>query len=125
VDRPPAGGERWTFGCALDDRVLRGPAASHGGASAAGEGGGGEAAWHSAGAPPGQGWVDGCADLDTDGVADCTVTLVRSPSFTSDVSGWTALGDATLTWSAKNASTDLPSGAAELSSPSSLGRAQQ
>lgn len=112
------------FGCALDDRVLRARGESHGGASGAGEGRGGDA-WNSAGAPSAEGPVDGCADLDTDGVADCTTTLVRTPSFASDVSGWAAVGDATLAWSPKNAFTDLPSGAAELSSASSLGRAQQ
>lgn len=71
------------------------------------------------------GLVDGCADLDTDGVADCDVTLVATPSFTSDVSGWTPLDDAELTWHAKNALGDLPSGSARLSAASPRASAAQ
>jgi hypothetical protein len=40
----------------------------------------------------------GCADLDTDGVADCKSTLLETPSFTDDVSPWVAVGDAALSW---------------------------
>jgi hypothetical protein len=58
--------------------------------------------------------VDGCADLDTDGVADCNTTLVSNPSFSGDVSNWIPVGGATLTWDPKNALTDLPSGSAKL-----------
>jgi len=84
---------------------------SDGGSGAREPGGGGAG---EAGAAPTGGLVDGCADLDTDGIADCDVTLVETPSFTSDVNGWTPLEDAELTWDAKNALGDLPSGSARL-----------
>ncbi len=61
------------------------------------------------------GLVDGCADLDTDGIADCRVSLVTSPTFASDVSGWLPTDDAALIWDPKNALGDLPSGSAKLS----------
>jgi len=58
--------------------------------------------------------VNGCADLDTDMVADCTVTLVKNPTFKSDVVNWTAVDPATLAWDARNALGDTPSGCALL-----------
>jgi len=58
--------------------------------------------------------VNGCADLDTDMVADCTVTLVKNPTFKSDVAGWTAVAPATLAWDPRNALGDTPSGCALL-----------
>ena len=58
--------------------------------------------------------VNGCADLDTDGVADCTVTLVENPTFASDVESWAAVETATLAWDGQNALSDTPSGCALL-----------
>lgn len=65
----------------------------------------------SSGLPP---LVDGCADLDSDGVADCTVTRTQNSAFGRDVRGWTALGAASLTWDPDNALADTPSGCARL-----------
>jgi hypothetical protein len=108
--------------CALDDRQLElapeeeGSGASGGEDPGAGGGGsdgeGGTAG--TGGTGDMNGLVDGCADLDTDGVPDCTTTLVKNPSFASDVAGWTALTNATLTWDPRNALDDLPSGSARL-----------
>jgi len=58
--------------------------------------------------------VNGCADLDSDMVADCTVTLVKNPSFKSDVASWTAVDMAMLAWDPQNALADTPSGCALL-----------
>jgi hypothetical protein len=69
--------------------------------------------------------VDDCADLDTDGIADCKVTLVTTPNFTSDVEGWAAEGDAELSWDPKNALSDEPSGSAKLSGLATSVRALQ
>lgn len=128
--------------CSLDERELRHGgsgqgATDQGGAPSAGSGSGvpegGE------GATPGQGassgttggvndggdgsttpshlppLVGGCADLDTDGVGDCSVTLVRNPTFKTDVASWAKVGDSALDWNAKNALDDEPSGCAMLS----------
>jgi hypothetical protein len=108
--------------CALDDRQLElAPGEDHSGASggedpaAGGDGSAGEGGTAGTGGTGGtNGLVDGCADLDTDGVADCTTTLVKNPSFASDVTGWAPLTNATLTWDARNALEDLPSGSAKL-----------
>jgi hypothetical protein len=64
--------------------------------------------------PPLPPLVNGCADLDTDMVADCTVTLVKNPSFKSDVTDWTAVDTAKLAWDPRNALGDTPSGCALL-----------
>jgi hypothetical protein len=102
--------------CSVDERELvpapsevstAGASSGSGGAEA--EGGGGEAASNSGG-----GLVDGCADLDTDGVGDCGTTIVENPTFAEDVEGWEAAGGATLRWARKNALADLPSGSAEV-----------
>lgn len=69
--------------------------------------------------------VDGCADLDTDGVGDCTVTLVENPSFTTDVSGWTADGTSAWAWDPMNALDDAPSGSGKLSAGTLRGSATQ
>jgi hypothetical protein len=116
--------------CALDDRTLR---LSSGGVAGSGDAdtGGGEGPGNGGQGSGGSGQsgrgdlVDGCADLDTDGVADCTVTLVDTPSFESDVSGWVATGDAELSWDEKNALSDAPSGSAKLSSRTSIAHATQ
>jgi len=84
------------------------PGTDSGGAAGAEGGAAGDSA-------SGEGLVDGCADLDTDGVADCDATLVENATFRSDVDGWTALGDAELSWEHENALGDLPSGSAKLS----------
>jgi hypothetical protein len=121
------------YACAVDDRRLELAADDAGfvGSFSGGESGAGGAAPdgqvsgrqaspglpNSAGgtASTGGGLVDGCADLDTDGVADCEITLVQGPTFASDVDGWTPLGEAELTWDPRNALDDLPSGSARLS----------
>jgi hypothetical protein len=106
-------------GC-VDDRHLTPAAAAfdtHGGYGDDGSGGGGGA--QQATAPPSPGdLIDGCADLDTDGVADCDATLVENASFSSDVSGWFAAGDTKLSWSRKNALDDDGSGSAKLTDAS-------
>lgn len=137
--------------CSLDDRELR-PAAvagmagqnnaagrggngpeSEGGAAGAdeslqagsgndGEGGAGRGSTGQAGTG---GLVEGCADLDTDGVADCTITLLNTPSFASNVEDWSAVGDAELRWDRKNALGDRPSGSAKLSASGAFARATQ
>ena len=71
------------------------------------------------------GLVDGCADLDTDGVPDCTVTLVANPSFTSDTASWNAVGSSHFAWDNKNALTDSPSGSGKLSATISRSNASQ
>jgi hypothetical protein len=71
------------------------------------------------------GLVDGCADLDTDGVADCKTTLVTNPSFDEDVNDWNATPDAELSWDAKNALKDLPSGSAKLKAVGTRAEASQ
>jgi hypothetical protein len=86
----------------------------------AGTGGSGDG-----GQPSDDGLVNGCADLDTDGVGDCTITLVKTPTFTEDVSGWAAMGDATLSWDVKNALADAPSGSAKLRAITTRAAAQQ
>jgi hypothetical protein len=120
------------LGCSLDDRALsvgtdQGAAAGQddrGGAS----GSGGRGSGREGGAPGGvddAGLVDGCADLDTDGVADCAVTLVQTPSFAMDVSHWQPSEGTSLSWDSKNALADLPSGSARLSSKMARPRAGQ
>jgi hypothetical protein len=117
--------------CGVDDRMLRpsagtdggttdggdGASRPHGGAGGAGSdmNAGGEAATPPS-LPP---LVDGCADLDTDGVADCSVTLVKNATFQSDTSGWTGVAGSSLAWDAKNAVGDDPSGCALLTAQGS------
>lgn len=108
--------------CSLDQRKLRlgeddtagapSGGSEHGASSSSG---GTESPRGGSGGGAGQGLVDGCADLDTDGVADCESTLVETPSFTNDVVPWVAVGDAALSWDEKNALADSPSGSAKLS----------
>lgn len=114
--------------CSLDRRSLSvGPADDRVG------GGGGDpfgAMAGESGAPPGGlggpgRLVDGCADLDTDGVSDCKVTRVKNPTFGGDVSGWLAESGAELRWDPKNALEDVPSGSAKLTTTAPQGRAQQ
>ena len=56
--------------------------------------------------------VDGCADLDGDGVADCQEGLARNPDFESDTADWLEETGTTLTWDSRNAWGDVPSGSA-------------
>jgi hypothetical protein len=63
--------------------------------------------------------IDGCADLDTDGVADCSVTLARNAAFESDVDGWAAADGVALAWDPKNALGDEHSGSALLTAEGS------
>src|SRR5262245_41663274 len=113
--------------CTIDDRKLEpaleddGVAGAFAGRDAATGSGGGAGATGT----PDSALVDGCADLDTDGIADCETTLVQNPSFTSDVSGWTAQGDAKLFWDPKNELEDLPSGSAMLSAGTRRASASQ
>jgi hypothetical protein len=72
-----------------------------------------------------RGLVDGCADLDTDGVADCATTLVNNASFAENVDDWAADAQTELTWAAQNALADLPSGSAKLRGETARAVAQQ
>lgn len=108
----------FTNACGVDHRRLH--AQQHTGSSAS-DGGAGNGpvdepggAGAEAGAASTAGLVDGCADLDTDGIADCKATLLRNPSFTSDTSDWQAEPEVALSWDAKNALPDGPSGSAHL-----------
>lgn len=69
--------------------------------------------------------VDGCADLDTDGAADCTVTLVQNAAFSKNVANWTAQAQTQLSWADENALEDAPSGSAKLESASARASAEQ
>jgi len=59
--------------------------------------------------------VDGCADLDSNKVADCSETIVKNPDFKADVNRWFAGMDTTVVWNEANAG-DLPSGSALVAS---------
>jgi hypothetical protein len=69
------------------------------GGSSAGAGGG--AAGMGVDEPP---IVDGCVDLDRNGIGDCKETLLKNADFSSDVADWTAEMDATLEWDEHDAS---------------------
>jgi hypothetical protein len=60
--------------------------------------------------------VDGCADLDMNGVADCQETIVTNPDFKQDTSAWSAETDTTLTWDPSDAIGDASSGSALVAS---------
>jgi hypothetical protein len=120
--------------CSVDDRQLStgvGGGGGSGSESPVDMGGGdddapnGNGAAPADGGEPGAGLVEGCADLDTDGVPDCTTTLVETPTFTEDVGGWVALEGTKLTWDAKNALGDSPSGSAKLTTASPRAGAAQ
>jgi len=99
-----------------DDDAAGAPSGGGGHPASSGSGSSPEGGSGSPGGDSGQGLVDGCADLDTDGVADCAVTLVETPSFTDGIEPWLAGdGDTSLSWDEKNALGDLPSGSAKLS----------
>jgi hypothetical protein len=58
--------------------------------------------------------VDGCPDLDTDGVSDCQETIVTNPDFARDINNWTAQTGATLSWGHEDALSSGNSGSALL-----------
>ena len=107
-------------GCSLDARQLQyaADAGEQGGSSspalpdASGDPGEGGAAGQAAFGPP---MIDGCLDLDEDGIADCQETLIENATFKTDVDAWHADTDAELAWDERNAGRDLPSGSARLS----------
>jgi len=72
-----------------------------------------------------RGLVDGCADLDTDGIADCQATLLENPTFDRDTRAWNAAPDATLSWAPKNALGDVPSGSALLGASAARASSEQ
>ena len=105
------------FACSVDDRELTLDAASGGDGATSGSGvadAGSEAGGGSPVAPELPLLVDGCADLDTDGMSDCSMTLVYNAAFKTDVTGWEKVGDSKLEWSENNALDDQPSGSAML-----------
>lgn len=116
--------------CSVDQRQLTPVTADEGAAGAPDEAGAGGSDAGSAssgrdGGAPAADLVDGCADLDTDGVADCQTTLVKTATFRDDVRDWLAEAGATLSWAPKNALSDLPSGSARLRAEVSRTGAQQ
>jgi hypothetical protein len=111
--------------CSVDDRALALAAEDGGSAATSAGGSAGTGGEPSDGGVEASHLVDGCADLDTDGVADCEVTLLEGPTFASDVAGWTPVGDAELSWDPRNALDDLPSGSARLSAGSPRASAVQ
>jgi hypothetical protein len=105
--------------CSVDDRQLQLAPSDDAAAGTGGEldaSSGGSGSEDAAGAADAtDGLVEGCADLDTDGVPDCTQTILKNPTFTSNVDDWKADGDARLAWDSKNALADRPSGSAKIS----------
>jgi hypothetical protein len=121
-----------TCACSLDDRqlVFSQPQGGSTNTSASGGADGGAADAPDAGGTSTGGTnpnqlVDGCADLDTDSIADCTQTLLTNPSFASDTSDWTADANATLAWEPKNALKDAPSGSLRLAGSGARASASQ
>ena len=94
-----------------DDQGLAGRAGQAAGSSGQGgasEGGSVESAIPVAG---------GCADLDVDGVSDCTESNVQNGDFERDVAHWQPDMDTSVEWDASNAAGDPPSGSALIASP--------
>jgi hypothetical protein len=113
--------------CSVDERQL---SLDEGGAGAGSNGSGGTGTTEvpsasGSGGDETSGLVDGCADLDTDGVADCEVTLVDNASFGSDVSPWLAEADTELGWAAEDALLDESSGSAQLKTAGARAAATQ
>lgn len=116
----------WSCGCSLDTRQLQlAESADQGLGSYGGQSSDGTDSPAAGGTRSPNTLVDGCADLDTDGVPDCRVTLVQNASFTSDTSDWVADGSTELEWDTKNALDDLPSGSAKLSTTTPRASASQ
>jgi hypothetical protein len=125
------------WGCPVDDRILSANLGDAGEPRAGGgssSGGGGQAALGSdtpsvggedaagdggqAGGPPT--FVDGCPDLDGDGVSDCTETAVKNSTFDADVSSWASESGATIAWNAKDLLDQAGSGSALVTSTGSI-----
>lgn len=118
------------LGCSVDQRKLElGPLSSDGGAplgsGASATGGNPEPSDTGGSDSGGAPLVDGCADLDTDGVSDCAVTLLANSTFKVDVSGWAAKPEAALEWARSNALADSPPGSASLTTSATRGSAIQ
>lgn len=119
----------WSCACALDERKLL-PAdddswSSGSSGDSPGQGGAADRGPSTGGSTSAGRLVNGCADLDTDGQADCDSTLVQNPSFTMDTSDWTPDANSEFDWDAQNALGDDPSGSAKLTSASSRASAAQ
>jgi len=102
-------------GCSLDTRQLQYATGGAGQASAGSPStpnAGTEQGGSSARDPETPIMIDGCLDLDEDGVADCDETLIQNATFKTDVDAWHADGEAQLKWDERNAAADLPSGSA-------------
>ena len=56
--------------------------------------------------------VDGCADLDENGAADCKESEVSNSRFVADVDGWRADTGVSISWSTRDAYGDETSGSA-------------
>lgn len=102
-------------GCSLDTRQLQ-YATGGSGHSPAGApslpGAGGDSSGGAGGGANAPIMIDGCLDLDEDGIADCEETLLRNATFNTDVEAWHADDEADLLWDARNAAGDSPSGSA-------------
>jgi hypothetical protein len=72
-----------------------------------------------------EGLVEGCADLDTNSIADCRETLLKNPSFSQDLANWSRVGDVELDWDANNQLSDHPSGSAKVTTRGIRGGASQ
>ena len=121
--------------CPIDDRSLfTGSGGSADGGAGHATGGGGTT---SGGNPPTIGgsndggqageaddgpplFVDGCTDLDSDGVSDCTETLVENSAFKMDVAHWTAEPGVTIDWDAQDLLGAVDSGSAFVTSSGAL-----
>jgi hypothetical protein len=82
-----------------------------------GTGGGGSDAGGNGGTAAGNGpeLVEGCVDLDGNGVGDCKETLLQNADFKSDVENWLVGASPQITWSELNPALDVPSGSAAVS----------
>ncbi len=56
--------------------------------------------------------IDGCVDLDENGVADCQETLADNADFKVDTANWSADLDGVIRWTAQNSYGATPSGSA-------------
>ena len=64
--------------------------------------------------------TSGCPDLDGNTIPDCMETLATNAAFESDIDGWAAELETTITWQEQNASSDLPSGSALVASTGAI-----
>jgi len=64
--------------------------------------------------------VDGCSDLDTDGVSDCKETAVENFAFNSDVSSWLPEPSTDIAWTAQDLLEQPGSGSALITSSEAL-----